>query len=63
MFDNIPVHLQAKGTGRSLKLHQMTKAEKIEAQLQMAEMRISKQKAQQEQLKKQLEVVNNKNDD
>ena len=46
MFDNIPVHLQAKGTGRSLKLHQMTKAEKIEAQLQMAEMRISKQKAQ-----------------
>jgi hypothetical protein len=41
----------------------MTKAEKIEAQLQMAELRISKQKAQQEQLKKQLEVVNNKNDD
>ncbi len=41
----------------------MTKAEKIEAQLQMAEMRIAKQNAQKEQLKKQLEVFNNKNDD
>ena len=63
MFDNIPVHLQAKCTSRSLKLHQMTKAEKIEAQLWMAVMRFSRQLSQQEQLKKQLEVVNNKHDD
>ena len=45
MFANIPAHLQAKGSGRSLKLHQLTKAEKIETQLQMAEMRIAKQNA------------------
>jgi hypothetical protein len=42
VFANVPAHLQAKGSGRSLKLQQMTKAEKIQAQLEMAEMRISK---------------------
>jgi septal ring factor EnvC (AmiA/AmiB activator) len=63
LFANIPAHLQAKGSGRSLKLHQMTKAEKIQAQLEMAEMRIAKQNAQKEQLKKQLEVFNHQNDD
>ena len=63
MFANIPIHLQAKGSGRSLKLHNLTKEEKIQAQLQMAELRIAKQNAQKEQLKKQLEVFNHRNDD
>ena len=42
MFANIPAHLQAKGSGRSLKLHNLTKEEKIQAQLQMAEIRIAR---------------------
>jgi hypothetical protein len=58
----VPAHLLAKGSGRSLKLHQMTKAEKIEAQLQMAEARIAKQNAAKEKLKKQLQVIGNKDD-
>ena len=58
----IPAHLLAKGSGRSLKLHQMTKAEKIEVQLQAAEARIAKQNAAKEKLKKQLQVIGSQDD-
>ena len=40
----------------------MTKAEKIEAQLQMAEARIAKQNAAKEKLKKQLQVIGTQDD-
>jgi len=59
---NVPPHLLAKGSGRSLKLHKLTKAEKIEAQLQAAEARIAKQNAAKEKLKKQLETIGSKDD-
>jgi hypothetical protein len=42
MFTHIPLHLQAKGNGRSLRLTTLTKAQKIEVQLQMTEERILK---------------------
>jgi len=60
---NVPAHLLAKGSGRSLKLHTLTKAEKIELQLQMAEARIARQNAGKEKLKKQLQVLSSQDDD
>ena len=58
VFENIPPHLQAKGNKRGLKLHTLTKAQKVENQIKLAEARIAKQNAEHEQLKKMLQVLN-----
>ncbi len=42
MFAHIPHHLQAKAGARSLKMTSMTKAQKLELQLKMADDRIAK---------------------
>jgi hypothetical protein len=42
MFSHIPPHLQASGKGRSLKFNVLSKAQKLEIQLQAAEDRIAK---------------------
>ena len=58
IFDNVPLHLQAKGNKRGLKLHTLTKAQKVENQLKMAAARIAKQNAEHERLKQALQVLN-----
>ena len=58
VFANVPVHLQAKGTKRALKLHTLTKAQKVENQMKMAAARIAKQNAEHERLKQALQVLN-----
>jgi hypothetical protein len=63
MFNHIPYHLQAKGRGRSFKLNPLTKAQKIEQQLKLAEDRIDKQKAEKTRLKEALTIVNSKDQD
>jgi hypothetical protein len=60
MFAHIPPHLQASGKGRSLKFNVLTKAQKIEVQLQAAEDRIAKQNAEKLRLKDALLIVNSK---
>ena len=58
IFDDIPPHLQAKGNKRGLKLHTLTKAQKVENQMKMAAARIAKQNAEHERLKQTLQVLN-----
>ena len=58
VFENIPPHLQAKGNKRGLKLHTLTKAQKVENQIKIAEARIAKQNAEHERLKQMLQVLN-----
>ena len=58
VFANVPVHLQAKGTKRALKLHTLTKAQPVENQMKMAAARIAKQNAEHERLKQALQVLN-----
>jgi len=58
VFANIPPHLLAKGKSRALKLATLTKAQKIEHQLKLAEARIAKQLDDRERLKQTLQVLN-----
>ena len=58
IFDNFPPHLQAKGNKQGLKLHTLTKAQKIENQMKMAAARIAKHNAEHERLKQTLHFLN-----
>ena len=58
VFANVPPHLLAKSTSRGLKLNSLTKAQKVEQQLKMAEARIAKQLDDRERLKQTLQVLN-----
>ena len=50
-------HLQAKGNRRSLKFNPLTKAQKLQMQLQQTDERINKQNADKKRISEQLTIL------
>ena len=60
MFENIPLHLQAKGRGRALRFNGLTKEQRLQQKLAEAEQRIAKQQDAKKRISDQIGVMQSK---